>query len=424
VRRFPPLHVFLLCAYAALLFAATLALQRTSAHSTSRLDTIVSLVERGTFAIDLAPYETVDKVFVDGHYYSHQSPVQAVAGAVVYYPLWLAGLRLRPGRVAAYATVTFAVNGLMTVAALVFFWRALGWSDVPEAWRLPVASSLACGTLLLPFGTTMNGHALSAALLAMGLYYYVRGDAWFRAGLAFAMAGASDHAMLVFFGIFGFCVAARSGKNGAAFFVAGALGLAPVGIYYYQVGHSLVPLAARPELFVYPGSVWSADGGIYNRLTGAAWNSCRFAASYGLRLLFGPHGFLIYNPAAWLALYGIAVVIRRREKYWREAAVVAAGSCVVIAYYAMSSVNDSGWTYSVRWFIPFLPLWWFFGAPPVTRWSRRARWWAGALCALSVFYALAGTLNPWPSPYLGYRTPLANIVEEARRPHFGRYLWR
>ena len=170
--------------------------------------------------------------------------------------------------------------------------------------------------------------------------------------------------------------------------------------------------------------MWSPSGDIHHRLTGAGWNSWQFAAGYGPSLLVGPHGFLIYNPAALLALYGMVDVIRRRMRYWLEASGVAAGSCAVVAYYAFASVNYSGWSYSVRWFIPFLPLWWFFGAPVVTRWSRRAPRWAVALCAVSVFYALAGTLNPWPSPYLGYATPWANIVEEARRPHFGRYLWR
>ncbi|MEO8368681.1 MAG: hypothetical protein ABI806_05750 [Candidatus Solibacter sp.] len=411
-------------AYAALLFGATLALQRMSAHSTSRLDTIESMVERSTFAIDGASYQTVDKVFIDGHYYSHQPPLQAMVGAAVYYQLWLAGLRLGPGRVAAYTIVTFAVNGLMTVIGLAFFWRALAWSEVPERWHLAVTASLACGTLLLPFGTTMNGHGFSAALLSMGLYFYVRGGAVFWAGLAFGLAGASDHALLVFFGAFGLSAMARWGKGAVWFFVAGALALAPVGVYYYAVGHSLVPIAARPELFVYSGSVWSADGGIYNRLTGAGWNSGQFAASYGVKLLVGPHGFLIYNPASWLALYGMALVIRRRMRYWIEAAGAAAGSCLVIVYYALASVNSSGWTYSVRWFIPFLPLWWYFGAPVVNGWTQRAPRWAVALCAVSVFYALAGTLNPWSSPYSGYATPWTNIVEEARRPHFGRYIWR
>ena len=398
-------------------------LQRTSAHSTSRLDTIESLVERGTFAIDGASYATVDKVFINGHYYSHQSPVQAVVGALVYYPLWMTGLRLGPGRVAAYAIVTFAVNGLMTVVGLIFFWRALRWSEVPEQWRLGVTASLACGTLLMPFGTTMNGHGFSAALLAAGLYFYVRPRTpLFCAGLAMGLAAATDHALAAFFAAFALVLLLRRGVGAAWFVAAGILALAPVEFYYYAIGHSVKPFAGRPELFMYPGSVWSTTGDVQYRLTGAVWNSWRFAATYGPRLLLGPNGFLIYNPASWLALYGMAVVVRRRMMYWRETVGVAAGTLAVIVYYSLVSVNSSGWTYSVRWFIPFLPLWWFFGAPVVNGWSRSGRRWACALCALSVFYALAGTLNPWSSPYFGYTTPWANIVEEVRRPHFGWYL--
>jgi len=418
------LHIRLLLGYGALLFAATLVFQRMSAHSTSRLATIESLVERKTFAIDRASYETIDKVLVDGHYYSHQPPLQAIAGAAVYYPLWLVGFRLEPGRMTAYPMVTFAVNGLMTTVGLLFFGWALEWSEVSERWRPAVMASLACGTLLLPFGTTMNGHGFSAALIAMGLYFYVRGGRLFWAGLLFGLAAASDHALLVFFGVFGLGAVIRIGKAAAEFFVAGALVLLPVGVYYYAVGHSFAPLAVRPELFAYQGSVWSPSGDIQHRLTGAAWNSWQFAATYGLSLLVGPHGFLIYNPASCLALYGMAVVIRRRMKYWIEAVGVAAASCMLIVYYAFASVNSSGSSYSVRWFIPFLPLWWFFGAPVVNGWARRAPWWVVALCTVSLFYALAGILNPWPLPDLGYSTPWANIVEEAHRPHFGWYLLR
>src|SRR5262245_27972326 len=120
------LHTVLLVAYAAILCLCAACLHRTCGHSTSRLAPIYSLVEQGTFYIDNAPYRTQDKVYIDGRYYSHQPPLQAVAGALVYYPLRLAGLRLeRSESGPAYTLVTFALNGLSSLVAVVFFFLSL-----------------------------------------------------------------------------------------------------------------------------------------------------------------------------------------------------------------------------------------------------------------------------------------------------------
>jgi hypothetical protein len=128
----------------------------------SRLATIYSLVEHGTFAIDFAPYETVDKVYVDGRYYFHQPPLQALAGALVYCPLRWLGMRLGPDERATYTVVTFAVNGLSALACLMFFYRSLRWTSLRRELRLPLTASLGYGTLLLPFSITLKNYPLKA----------------------------------------------------------------------------------------------------------------------------------------------------------------------------------------------------------------------------------------------------------------------
>ena len=421
------IRVLLLLAYAVLLGGITLTMQKMSFQTTSRLATIESLVERGTFAIDGSPYETTgDKVYIDGRYYSHQPPLLALAGALVYYPLHRLGMRLGPDHAATYALVTFALNGLSTLAGMVFFFRTLQWTSLRQRLYVPITASLACGTLLLPFSATLNSHGFCAALMAIGLYCFLLSQesdaphgAAFWSGMAFSLCAAADHAMLVFYALLGGCILLQPGRRGRMlwFVLPGILTLVPTCAYYYAIGHSIKPLAARAELFVYPGSFWTATGEFEQRLTGASWNPWPFAAIYGPLLLVGPHGFLIYNPTASLALYGLARSIWTKAKYWREAAAVLVGSAVVIAYYAFASVNYSGSTYSIRWFIPFLPLWWFFGTAAIEDWTSWKKRLVVGLCALSFFYALAGALNPWPDPYHGYLTPLTNVRDELRRYH-------
>jgi hypothetical protein len=424
-------RVLLLVSFGALLLGFTATQQETSPHSTSRLGTIDSLVERGTFALDGSPYvKTVDKVYIGGRYYSHQPPSMALAGALVYYPLHLLGMRLGPGQGATTVIVTFVLNGLSTLASLVFFFRALQWTTLPQALYLPLTASLACGTLWLPFSTTLNSHGFCAALIAVGLYYLLLSresdkpdGAAFCSGLAFSLCAASDHAMLVFYGLFGVCMLLRPGRRSSAlwFFLPSLLTLAPTCAYYYAIGHNIRPFAARPEFFAYSGSQWSANGPPGTRLTGGTWNRWPFAAGYGTLLLVGTRrGFLIFNSTAGLALYGLARSIRTRTKYWREAAVVLAGSAIVVAYYAFSSANYSGASYSIRWFVPFLPLWWFFGSVAIDNfdnWTPRQRMLTSALCAVSVFYALAGAVNPWPYEWRSSLVPLINIKDQLTQYH-------
>ncbi|MEO8596826.1 MAG: hypothetical protein ABI759_26135 [Candidatus Solibacter sp.] len=421
-----------LLAYAAVLLFLTAAVQRISPHITSRLATITSLVEQGTFAIDRSVYlDTVDKIQIDGRFYSHQPPAVAVLGAAIYYPLRLFGMRLSPDRPASYVVLTFILNGLATIAGLVFFFRALHLTAVPPVWRMPITASLACATLVLPYSTTLNSHGLGAALVAIGLSCFVlsleTGSVRVHAmvsGLAFSLAAAADHAMLAFFGLFALCLLVRKRRLLPWFLLPALATLVPTFAYYYMIGHTLKPFAARPEFFVYPGSPWVNAGESTARLTGASRNSLPFAIKYAALMLFGKRGFLLYNALACFAIYGCARAVAARSRYWREALAALAGSLAVLAFYAFSSANFSGASYSIRWFVPVLPLWWFFGANVVNEIPAWGRWRKALLtmaCALSLMYAFTGTLNQWPEEWRGLSIPLHNFTHIFNRPLFVPY---
>jgi hypothetical protein len=232
--------------------------------------------------------------------------------------------------------------------------------------------------------------------------------------------------MLAFFGLFALCLLLRREHRWLVpwFLAPCLLTLAPTFAYYYTIGHSLKPFAARPEFFSYPGSPWVTAGEGTARLTGASRNAVPFAIRYGFLMLFGKRGFLLYNPLACLAVFGVVRAAARRTGYWREAVAVLLGSTAVIAYYAFSSANFSGASYSIRWFVPMLPLWWFFGGSALERapaWGRAQRWLLAAACALSLFYAFAGALNQWPEEWRGYRLPIDNVINLFHRTLFKPY---
>ena len=141
-------------------------------------------------------------------------------------------------------------------------------------------------------------------------------------------------------------------------------------------------------------------------------------------MLFGKRGFLLYNALACIAIYGVVKNVFARGKYWRESLGVLTGSLLIVGYYAFSSANFSGASYSIRWFVPLLPLWWFFGAPVVNGipgWQRWQRVLLLGVCALSLFYAFAGTLNQWPEEWFGWRLPLESIQTTFHRKLFVPY---
>jgi hypothetical protein len=422
LRKWPR---YLLLAYGLFLAVATAALQRTSAHSTSRLATVESLVARGTFAIDASTFaDTIDKVKVGEHFYSHQPPGHAVLSALLYFPLHHLGLRFSPRKSAALAILTFLTNGLSTILALAVFYRALAWFNLRQSTRLPVAGGVACGTLILPYSTTYNVHGLVAAWLFIGFYCFLRAGMeesprrWMLgSGLAFSACAALDHGTVFLYAAFCVLLLARRESRELLWFVLPAcVTLVPTAAYYYVIGGSFKPLAARAELFAYAGSPWTDPSSPqHESLTGGEWNSPRFAIRYGFLCLFGPRGFLIYNPLIWVAIYGLGITVGRRLRFWQEAVTIALGSVGMMLYFFFASTNYSGVTYSIRWFVAFLFLWGFFAGPVAEQIASR-RWLAipvAVLAGVSLLYALGGVANPWIGT-ADYLTPLHSLHQVGR----------
>src|SRR5688572_5205355 len=98
-------------------FALVAVVTRTtpeSAHEYSRLGTVDSLVERGTYRLDDSIFiDTLDKIYRDGHYYSHQAPLLATLTTPVYAALRLCGVKFNNrGRLVATYLFSLFTNGI------------------------------------------------------------------------------------------------------------------------------------------------------------------------------------------------------------------------------------------------------------------------------------------------------------------------
>jgi hypothetical protein len=186
-----------------------------------------------------------------------------------------------------------------------------------------------------------------------------------------------------------------------------ALTALPTALANYSIHDSIMPVQIYSEYFQYPGSPWNGSPD----LSGIQTNSIAFTLRYALLTLVGPMGFLIYNPLLVVAIWYCVRNLPAKFKFHAESLCVLAGSALLVSYYWATTSNFSGWSYSIRWFVPLLPLFFFFLFPCLLdSTARRRKAFAGGL-AVSIVIAFVGALNPWSS--LAYsNVPFAANIEQ------------
>jgi hypothetical protein len=403
----------LVFALLALIGLVTIAPRAVGWNDASRMATIQSTVERGTLAIGGTDFYTMDKVFVDGQFYSDKPATPQLFGALVYAPLRAMGITLHPGWNLAYYVITLLTVKLLWWLSLVAFYAALAYTRLTRSRRLWLTVALGIGTLALTWSATFNSHSWAASWMTIGFLCFLRarrGDRTtrdiFLAGLSFGLAGGADVATLALPAVFG-CYQLfdrRLRRSLWAYVLALLLALAPWLVTNVAISGSLVPVQLVSRYFLFPGSPWTID-----MLTGAQLNSGPALASYALGLLVGGRGFLLYNPFVLIAIPLMVREFVRRRPFAVEALAATTVSVVMFAYYALWSNNYSGASYSIRWFVPLLPLWMFFLHPLLERKGRWPMVLFLAVLVVSVPIAYVGTWNPWPWQRYGPIPFLVNL---------------
>lgn len=151
-------------------------------NSFSRLALVSAIVERGTTQIDHSQEFTVDKAFIDGHYYSDKAPGMALAATPIYFALRQIGQKVgvdfrlvddsgRPdetvnGRLTAHLLALGTSGFLTVIAALALYFCALRLSASP-AIGVATALTYAVATPIWGWSTLFFGHAAAAACLIL-----------------------------------------------------------------------------------------------------------------------------------------------------------------------------------------------------------------------------------------------------------------
>jgi hypothetical protein len=309
----------------------------------------------------LAVPGTMDRVRVNGHFYSDKPPTQSLLMAGVYQVLrWSFGLRARERADLFCYLLTLTSSGLAYVVAVVCTYRLGRTLGLSPGWGVALCGSLGLATVALPYTRHVNSHIV---LLAAAVPLFERLAAFARDGKAPAgslllvgtLAGFG-HALEQATGLLllgGVLLLLVWRWRLRAVLLAGLAALPWVLLHHgltYAVAGTLAPINSIPEYFNYPGSYFDAAN-----MTGR-WHHAGLLdfASYAGMLLFSDRGFLEANLPLLLAVPAVPFLLGR-EKGLRLEILFAAGWCAgTWLIYAALSNNYAGTCCSIRWFVPLL----------------------------------------------------------------------
>jgi hypothetical protein len=403
----------------------------------SRLATVEALVDHHTLAIDdsifvkvpaagngaaPSPYPrddavlmkkgTLDKLYIRGHYYSDKSPVPALLMAGIYQGWqWLTGLTARDHADRFCYGMILLTSGLAYVVAVWCIFRTAGLVGLTPVLSLALTASFALATVALPYARQVNNHIVLLGITAALVLGLVRlaGAGGTRRSLTPAVLGLGTLAGLgytVDLGagpVFLACTLGavvyrgRRWQPAALFLLAAVPWLALHHVVNYAVGGTWQPANAVAGYFRWPGCPFQADN-----LTGG-WHHHGVGPflTYAAGLLVDKKGFLGHNPALFLALPVLVVLLWRRTPELPE--VLFTGFCCggVWLAYAVTSTNASGSCCTIRWFVPLLAPAYLVLALGLRRFPDRQ----GDFLVLSAWGAVIAGLAWWEGPWMKHMVP-------------------
>lgn len=398
-----------------------------SANDTSRMATIQAIVEFNTFSIDSTKFtSTNDKVFINGKFYSDKPPFPSVLGAVIYFPLYHLGFKLDYEWNTAYFLITLLTVKLFFLISIFCFYKLLILVNF-QGNKILLTSFAAFGSIYFSWSSTFNNHILAGSFLMIGLFYWIKATQnilsdskyLFLSGLYFLLAGISDIPILLFFCGFLFLLFFQKlqWKNILIFILPLLLTLLPYLLHNYLISGSIKPFQIEKHFFDYPNSIWIKN----NALSGIEQNSTQFVLTNALRLLLGSKGFLIYSPITFISIWTIIFYRKKFKNIGREIRISLICSWLIFVYYSFYSNNLSGGSYSIRWFVPFLPMIIFFSFPFFEEMKEIKNRIIKLLLVLSIIISTVGIINPWSKTYYSENSFVANIINAI---HYYKWLKR
>jgi hypothetical protein len=124
-------------------------------------------------------------------------------------------------------------------------------------------------------------------------------------------------------------------------------------INYWAAG-TIVPLYFDPKAYDFVGTVLNTTVGGTN-----GFYSWEFGAHYTYDMFVGQRGLFSFTPMLIFAFIGMVVAFKQRQQRGLIAAIFG-GSIIFAVYLILRTDNFGGLAWGTRWFVPLVPLWWYF----------------------------------------------------------------
>ncbi|MEN6625207.1 MAG: tetratricopeptide repeat protein [Candidatus Sumerlaeia bacterium] len=387
-----------------------------SGNVASDVAAIESVVERGTFFINEASFQTIDHMRrPDGRLFSQKSPIFHLVAAVPYGAARALGLTLRDDTAACLRLIVFFMV-ILPMGWLLWLIYMNPWVAAhPAGRRLAFPLVFGAASLMTPYAVTLNHYAAASAFIMLAVNRLTRLEKWnFRNGAAIGLAVSGSLACDVppafMFGAAMALVSLKSPKMLAGL----AAGAAPVALLYAALnmvilGSPLPPNMHADAMQFYPGSYWHDI-----RRQAELGHPGFYQASYPLRLLHSTVGHKgIYWMMPLLAMATLAAIrlARRGRPGWRLAVAWALYPPAAIALTMVWAFDLSGGAYLIRHVLATIaPLYVVLAHPGL--WPARApmRVLGWALAAWGFAIAWIGVLDPWSHNTLSAWPPLENLA--------------
>jgi hypothetical protein len=368
----------------------------------SRMATVQTLVEQGTFIIDHTEFNrTGDKVFINEHFYSDKTPLLSVMTAGAYAILHnVFGLTLDPTicvpdedaaacraftltgtRFTAFYWLTLIFIGGAASLLVVLFWRAMLAAGASGTLATALAVALGLASPLAPYSIVFAGHVSAALCLFAGFYLLIKtsrlealagsgntlttapakastpkrsGRLLFWAGLLISLSANIDLMLAIFIVAFGLWVLLTRWRLIVPYAVGAFIPFAVSAAINYWAAGTIVPLYFDPKAYDFVGTVLNTTVGGTN-----GFYSLEFGLRYTYDMFVGQRGLFSFTPMLIFAFIGMVVAFQQRRQRGLIAAVLG-GSLIFAAYLILRTDNFGGLAWGTRWFVPLVPVWWYF----------------------------------------------------------------
>jgi hypothetical protein len=384
-----------------LLWALLTKVHTHSWQEESRMATVQTLIEQGTFIIDHTEFNrTGDKVFIAGHFYSDKPPLLSVMAAGAYSILHrVFGLTLDPTicvpaddaaacraftpsgvRFTAFYWLTLIFVGGSASLLVVLFWRAMLQAGAGGVLATALALALGLASPIAPYSIVFAGHVPAALCLFAGFMLLISwrhseerpeqnsvkskntpgnepaGSGWkfFWAGFLISLAANIDLTLAIFIIAFGLWMLFARRRRLLPYLLGAIVPFALSAAINYWAAGTIVPLYFDPKAYDFVGTVLNTTVGGTN-----GFYSLEFGLRYTYDMFVGQRGVFSFTPMLIFAVIGLGLATRQRQQR-SLAFTVLLGSLVFAAYLIFRTDNFGGLAWGTRWFVPLIPVWWYF----------------------------------------------------------------